>query len=192
MGIATSGSVARHRCSASCCLALFTPSLGELALQFGAFEFFWLALFGVLMSGSLTGNDPLKGWLTGFAGMFATLIGQDGIHAHDRFTFGIRDLAGGISLVPALVGAFGFAELLTVLSRAARARRSIESVRLGDPEASRRRAVLADDPALGRHRHRSSASCPASARTSRRGRRTPPPSARARRRRSSARARSRA
>ncbi|MCU0898660.1 MAG: tripartite tricarboxylate transporter permease, partial [Burkholderiales bacterium] len=30
-------------------------------------------------------------------------------------TFGNRDLAGGISLVPALVGAFGFAELLVVM-----------------------------------------------------------------------------
>ena len=78
------------------CLALFTPSLGEIALTFGAFEFFWLALFGVLMSGSITGTDPLKGWLMGFAGLFATLIGQDGIHAHNRFTFGNRDLAGGI------------------------------------------------------------------------------------------------
>eukprot|EP01032_Pedospumella_encystans_P005491 gene5491-6525_t len=28
---------------------------------------------------------------------------------------GVRDLAGGIQLVPALVGAFGFAELLTAL-----------------------------------------------------------------------------
>src|SRR6185503_3118940 len=32
------------------------------------------------------------------------------------FTFGNNDLAGGISLIPALVGAFGFAEVLTVLT----------------------------------------------------------------------------
>ena len=35
---------------------------------------------------------------------------------YNRFTFGISDLAGGISLIPALVGAFGFAEVLTVLT----------------------------------------------------------------------------
>ena len=34
------------------------------------------------------------------------------IYAYDRFSFGSRDLAGGFQLVPALVGAFGFAELL--------------------------------------------------------------------------------
>src|SRR5690606_7566122 len=89
--------------------------LGEAALKFGAYEFFWLALFGVVISGNLTGNDPLKGWLAGFAGLFVACIGQEGLYAYDRFTFGIHDLSGGISLIPALVGAFGFAEVLTVI-----------------------------------------------------------------------------
>ena len=35
--------------------------------------------------------------------------------AYDRFSFGNRDLAGGFNLVPALVGAFGFAELLSAV-----------------------------------------------------------------------------
>jgi putative tricarboxylic transport membrane protein len=77
MGIATCGSVAGSLFGVVC-LALLTPSLGEVALSFGAFEFFWLALFGVMMSGSIAGSDPLKGWLMGFAGLFVTLIGQDG------------------------------------------------------------------------------------------------------------------
>jgi putative tricarboxylic transport membrane protein len=96
-------------------LALFTPWLGELALKFGAYEFFWLTVFGVVISGTLTGDDPLKGWMAGFLGLFVACIGQEAIYAFDRFTFGNRDLAGGIALVPALVGAFGFAELLTVM-----------------------------------------------------------------------------
>ncbi len=115
MGIATTGSVVGSLFGVIC-LALLTPTLGEVALSFGAFEFFWLALFGVLMSGSIAGSDPLKGWMMGLLGLFATLIGQDGIHAHDRFTFGWPELSGGITLIPALVGAFGFCEILTVLS----------------------------------------------------------------------------
>jgi len=115
MGIATTGSVTGSLFGVVC-LALFTPSLGEIALSFGAFEFFWLGVFGVMMTGSLTGNDPLKGWLMGFVGLFAAQIGQEGIHAFNRFTFGNNDLAGGISLIPALIGAFGFAEILTVLT----------------------------------------------------------------------------
>jgi putative tricarboxylic transport membrane protein len=114
MGIATSGSV-MGTLIGMFFLALFTPMLGEVALKFGAYEFFWLALFGVIISATLTGGDPLKGWITGIAGLFIATIGQDGIHAYERFHFGNRDLAGGISLVPALVGAFGFAEILVAM-----------------------------------------------------------------------------
>jgi putative tricarboxylic transport membrane protein len=115
MGIATTGSVLGSLFGVVC-LALLTPTLGEVALSFGAFEFFWLALFGVMMSGAIAGSDALKGWLMGVLGLFVTLIGQDGIHAYDRFTFGWSDLSGGITLIPALVGAFGFCEILTVLA----------------------------------------------------------------------------
>jgi putative tricarboxylic transport membrane protein len=115
MGIATAGSVAGSLFGVVC-LALLTPTLGEVALSFGAFEFFWLALFGVMMSGAVAGTDAVKGWLMGFVGLFAALIGQDGMHAYNRFTFGIPDLGGGLSLSPPLVGAFGFSEILTVLS----------------------------------------------------------------------------
>jgi putative tricarboxylic transport membrane protein len=117
MGIATSGSVLGTWIG-MLALAFFTPVLGEMALKFGAYEFFWLATFGVVISGNLTGNDPLKGWMAGFLGLFIATIGQDGLYAHDRFTFGFHDLSGGISLVPALVGAFGFAEVVTVMKDA--------------------------------------------------------------------------
>src|SRR6185436_1088866 len=38
------------------------------------------------------------------------------LYAFDRFTFGWDELAGGIALIPALVGAFGLAEVLTTLA----------------------------------------------------------------------------
>ena len=135
MGIATTGSVVGSLFGVVC-LALFTPSLGEIALSFGAFEFFWLGVFGVMMTGSLTGDDALKGWIMGFIGLFAAQIGQEGIHAFNRFTFGSNDLAGGISLIPALIGAFGFAEILMVLTapQAKPVVNSVDSVlpRIGD------------------------------------------------------------
>ena len=52
----------------------------------------------------------------GLLGLLAAQVGQDGLYAHDRFTFGLDDLAGGISLIPALIGAFGFSEILITLS----------------------------------------------------------------------------
>jgi putative tricarboxylic transport membrane protein len=115
IGIATSGAFSGTLFGVLC-LAAFTPLLAEVSLSFGAYEFFWLALLGVAMSGSIVGNDPLKGWLMGTLGLFVAQIGQEGLYAHDRFTFGWNQLSGGISLIPALVGAFGFAEVLTTLA----------------------------------------------------------------------------
>jgi putative tricarboxylic transport membrane protein len=115
IGIATSGAFCGTLFGVVC-LAAFTPMLANVALSFGAQEFFWLALFGVTMSGTLVGNDPLKGWLMGALGLFVAQIGQEGIYAHDRFTFGLPAFSGGIALIPALIGAFGFAEVLTRLA----------------------------------------------------------------------------
>ncbi len=115
IGIATSGAFTSTLFGVIC-LAAFTPLLARVALSFGSYEFFWLALFGVTMSGSIVGNDPVKGWLMGLLGLFVAQIGQDGLYAHDRFTFDWDQLSGGIALIPALVGAFGFAEILTKLA----------------------------------------------------------------------------
>jgi len=129
MGIATTGSVAGSLFGVVC-LAMFTPLLAETALQFGAFEFFWLGMVGVMMSGSLTGSEPVKGWLMGLLGIFVATIGLDPVHAYERFTFGHNAMSGGIALIPALVGAFGFAEILTVMSasRVAPMRSALDSV----------------------------------------------------------------
>ena len=115
IGIATSGAFVSTLIGVIC-LALFTPLLAEVALSFGAFEFFWLALLGVVTSGNIVAVDPLKGWLAGFLGLFVACIGQEGMYAYERFSFGNADLAGGFSLIPVLVGAFGFSEVLTVMS----------------------------------------------------------------------------
>ncbi|RUT30051.1 transporter [Arsenicitalea aurantiaca] len=104
-------------------LALIAPLLAEAALRFGTYEFFWLALFGVVISGQLTAmDDPLKGYIAGILGLLIAMIGMETLHAHQRFTFGIAALGGGVDLIPAMVGAFGFAEILGVMKRRAQAR----------------------------------------------------------------------
>lgn len=97
-------------------LAFCTPLLGNFALNFQSFEFFWLAVFGVVISGNLTApKDPIKGWISGFLGLFIALIGMEGIHGFVRFSYGNTNLSGGINLIPAMVGAFGFAEILSMM-----------------------------------------------------------------------------
>jgi putative tricarboxylic transport membrane protein len=119
IGIATTGSFLGSVIG-MIMLALFTPIIGNFALNFQSIEFFWLAIFGVIISGTLTApKDPLKGWISGFFGLAIAMIGMEGIHAHVRFNFGIFELSGGIRLIPAMVGAFGFAEVIMMMKHQA-------------------------------------------------------------------------
>ncbi|ADO44086.1 tripartite tricarboxylate transporter permease [Ketogulonicigenium vulgare] len=95
-------------------LALLAPLLSEAALKFGSYEYFWLAAFGVVISGQISGSDsPLKGYISGILGLLIAMVGMEALHAYQRFTFGMRELSGGINLIPAMVGAFGMAEILS-------------------------------------------------------------------------------
>jgi putative tricarboxylic transport membrane protein len=115
IGIATTGSFLGSVIG-MICMALFTPLIGSVALSFQSFEFFWFAIFGIVICGNLTApKDPLKGWIAGFLGLFVAMIGMEGIHAYVRYSFGNTDLSGGIALIPAMVGAFGMAEIITVM-----------------------------------------------------------------------------
>ncbi len=112
MGISTAGSWL-GTLFGTLILALFAPSFGEFALQFGSYEMFWVAMFGIVIAGSLSGGDPLKGYIAGFIGLFVASIGQETNHAYARFAYGNGDLAGGLGLLPVLVGVFGVAEVLS-------------------------------------------------------------------------------
>ncbi len=117
MGLATAGSAMGTLVGISM-LVILAPPLAEAALKFGTFEYFWLAAFGIIISGQLTGGkSPLKGYIAGLLGLMVAMVGSEGIHAHVRFNFGFSQLNGGIGLIPAMVGAFGFAEVLTVMWR---------------------------------------------------------------------------
>ncbi len=115
MGVATTGSFL-GTVIGMFFLATIAPVLADYALQFQTHEFFWLALFGILISGQLTAvEDPLKGWIAGFLGLAVAMIGQEGLYMTDRFTFGYTEMQGGVNLIPAMVGAFGFSEVIAVM-----------------------------------------------------------------------------
>ncbi len=97
-------------------LVSISPIISYFALQFTSFEFFMLAFFGILISGTLTSPDlVIKGWIAGFLGLFMACVGRDLLQFYPRFTFGISELDSGIEVVPVLIGAFGIPQIIQVL-----------------------------------------------------------------------------
>ncbi|MGD9052813.1 MAG: tripartite tricarboxylate transporter permease [Desulfobacterales bacterium] len=97
-------------------LVSISPLISFFALQFTSFEFFLLAFFGILISGTLTSPDlVIKGWIAGFLGLFLACVGRDLLQFYPRFTFGIAELDSGIEVVPVLIGAFGIPQIIQVL-----------------------------------------------------------------------------
>ena len=92
------------------------PLICAFALKFTSFEFFLLAFFGIIISGTLTSHDLVyKGWIAGFLGLFLACVGRDQLQFYPRFTFGLSELDGGLDVVPVLIGAFGIPQIIQVL-----------------------------------------------------------------------------
>jgi len=100
-------------------LGLLAKPITGIALKFQPIDYFLLALFGLATVGGLTSKSFSKGLVSALIGIFLALIGIDSVLGTPRLTFGIQNLKAGVAQVPALVGLFGFAEVLCVISEGA-------------------------------------------------------------------------
>lgn len=101
-------------------LALLSPLIVEAALEFTSYEYFLLALFGILVSGTLQSPDlVVKGWIAGVIGMALSVIGRDPLMFYPRYTFAQPALDQGLEVVPVLIGAFAIPQIITTLSNRA-------------------------------------------------------------------------
>jgi TctA family transporter len=90
----------------------FAPVLAELGFKFGPAEYFSLLLLGVLGAGAVGTGAPLKGVASVIIGLMCGVIGIDVSSGAERFTFGVPQLADGLSLVALAMGFFGVADVL--------------------------------------------------------------------------------
>ena len=96
-------------------LALLAKPVSNLAIKFRPMDYFLLSLFGLATVGSVTAKSYVKGLIAAALGLVISMIGLDPLVGTPRLIFGVSQLRGGISTVPALVGLFGFAEVLSVI-----------------------------------------------------------------------------
>lgn len=96
-------------------LALGAPLISEFALLFAPRDYLLLAIMGILLVASLSGESLAKGVFAGALGVAIGMVGLDPMTAEGRFTFGSVALLGGISYVAIMIGMFGVAEALAQL-----------------------------------------------------------------------------
>ena len=125
------------------CVLLLTPFLTDLALEFTSPEFFLLALFGIMICGSLASQgDTLKGWIAGLLGLLIAQVGLDTMWSVPRFSFGINKLMGGIQLIPIMIGLFGFPQILGMFKKEQHQVLELTKFKLGEGFAILKKNVL--------------------------------------------------
>ena len=93
-------------------LSVAAPALAEVALQFSSYEYFWLVMLGFTCAIFIAGNDLLKGVVSLLLGLLIACIGLENPAAALRYTFGVPEMMGGISLIPLMIGMFAVSEVL--------------------------------------------------------------------------------
>jgi len=135
-------------------LMLMSPILARWALSFGPPETFALMLLGLTTVTGLTGESPLKGYMSMVFGLMLAMVGFDIISGDARYAFGINELLDGVEFLPVAIGLFGLGEVLVGAEqvtdmRILRARYGLRDVMLTANDWARSRFAIARGTVLG-------------------------------------------
>ena len=108
-------------------ITIVGPPLAGMALKFGPPEYFALMVVGILVLTYLSSGSMVKSLMTAILGIILSGVGMDRISGIYRFCYG-RTLLDGVGVVPAAMGLFGIAEVLSNLET--KIKREIVSTRV--------------------------------------------------------------
>ena len=94
-----------------------SPIVSGFALEFGPVEYFALAIFGLSVIVSISGNSLIKGMMSAFFGLLIASIGFDPISGFPRFTFGMMEMMEGPPFIPTLIGLFAVSEVFNEVQK---------------------------------------------------------------------------
>lgn len=93
-------------------LMFIAPQIARVAINFGSYEFFSIAIFSLTMIATLSSGNMVKGVLAGVVGFIFSTVGTDSIEGSARFTFGLTDLKSGFDMLAVMVGLFAVGEII--------------------------------------------------------------------------------
>ena len=94
-------------------VALFSPPLAQAALRFGAPEYSSLIVLALIATVTLSGASLLRSAAMVLLGLVFATVGTDPNSGTVRLSFGLNNLADGLSFVSIAVGLFAVAEIMT-------------------------------------------------------------------------------
>lgn len=92
-------------------LIFLAPSIADLTIRFGPYEYFAIGVFSLTMVGSLVSGSVAKGLASCALGLCMALVGSAPLTSALRFTFGNHELDNGFALLPVLIGLFAVTEV---------------------------------------------------------------------------------
>jgi TctA family transporter len=129
-------------------MIFLAPYIAAIAFEFGAAEICSLMLLGMLAGSTLSKGSPLKGIAMTLFGLLLGLVGTDINTGVERFTFGIIDLADGVTLVALSLGIFGIAEFLRSVNNTEPINTAYANLRMRDMRPSKADMKEASMPIL--------------------------------------------
>lgn len=127
-------------------LIFIAPVLGEFALRFTSYEYFWVAVLGLTAAVIISRGSQIKGGIALMLGLLISTIGLDVSIGYPRFTFGESELYRGVDFIPAMIGLFGVSEVL---------RNATSPIHLGPvPKVSSRGSIRESLSTVWRYKHR--------------------------------------
>jgi putative tricarboxylic transport membrane protein len=93
-------------------IALFGPPLAEVALKFGAPEYFSLMLMGLVAAAVLSSDNMTKALAMVVMGLLLGIVGTDVNSGMARYSFGFPELTDGIGFIVIAVGVFAVGEII--------------------------------------------------------------------------------
>jgi putative tricarboxylic transport membrane protein len=95
-------------------LVFLAPVVVDLAIQLGAADYFALMVLAFVAVTSVLGASRIRGFISLVLGLTIGLVGIDQSTGQQRLTFGVPQLADGISVVVVAMGLFAVGEALWI------------------------------------------------------------------------------
>jgi putative tricarboxylic transport membrane protein len=95
-------------------LVFLAPTVVDIAIQLGAADYFALMVLAFVAVTSVLGASRIRGFISLVLGLTIGLVGIDQSTGQQRLTFGIPQLADGISVIVVAMGLFAVGEALWI------------------------------------------------------------------------------